>query len=395
MEMLQDAFCGGEYMRYGHLERIHIKLHANSPVFIGSGESLTKKEYILDKRSGRIYIPDLGKLIGFLAERSILSNFEEYLLQPRNNDLYTFLEENKVSNKDYDKFVLYSLEAGEVITQEKFRGLLTFFKGSDGLPYIPGSSIKGAMRTAIAIKLLEKGNFESNLSDIEQAVDDFRSPRYYVTNATNSLESQLFCKLGMTDPKNPNRLKWNDIINDFMRGIQISDSKPMSFDALTISGKYDRKPDGFINSLPIYRECLVPGSIAEFTMTLDRPVLSKLGIDVNFIKESLISFADIQDKQFIQHFSKLREDIDPLVNQGITIVIGGGAGYVSKTITYPLFRDRQRALKIVGKMMTKQFPIHKHENDAAVHLASPHTLKTTMYKGKYYEMGRCELEFLS
>jgi hypothetical protein len=26
-----------------------------------------------------------------------------------------------------------------------------------------------------------------------------------------------------------------------------------------------------------------------------------------------------------------------------------------------------------------------------VHKSAPHTIKTTMYKGQYYQMGRCEL----
>ena len=40
-------FLWGELMKYGHLERIEMTLRNLAPVFIGSGESLTKKEYIL------------------------------------------------------------------------------------------------------------------------------------------------------------------------------------------------------------------------------------------------------------------------------------------------------------------------------------------------------------
>ncbi|NLN42002.1 MAG: type III-A CRISPR-associated RAMP protein Csm5 [Clostridiales bacterium] len=128
-------------MKYGHLERVKLKLETLSPVFIGSGESLTKKEYIYDRKTKMIYMLDLGKFIGFLAERSLLKAYERYLLQPRNNDLYFFLYENKVEKKDYEKFTLYTLDAGEIISQDKFRGILTFVKGADGLPYIPGSSL--------------------------------------------------------------------------------------------------------------------------------------------------------------------------------------------------------------------------------------------------------------
>ena len=73
------------------------------------------------------------------------------------------------------------------------------------------------------------------------------------------------------------------------------------------------------------------------------------------------------------------------------LILGGGAGYVSKTVTYNLYPEREQALALAGRIMVKQFPRHGHAKDAAVHKAAPHTLKTTMYKGQYYQMGRCEL----
>ena len=58
----------------------------------------------------------------------MLKAYERYLLQPRNNDLYYFLYENKVGKSDYNKFTLYTLDASEIINQDKFRGILTFEK---------------------------------------------------------------------------------------------------------------------------------------------------------------------------------------------------------------------------------------------------------------------------
>ncbi len=50
-------------MRYGHLERVELVLRTLSPVFIGSGEKLTKKEYIYDKNDRVIYMLNLAKLM--------------------------------------------------------------------------------------------------------------------------------------------------------------------------------------------------------------------------------------------------------------------------------------------------------------------------------------------
>ncbi|MGI6705944.1 MAG: type III-A CRISPR-associated RAMP protein Csm5 [Clostridia bacterium] len=393
MAVWKDPVCGGEIMRYGHLEKAEIRLRTLSPVFIGSGESLTKKEYIFEDESGTIHVPDLARFTAFLSKRGLIAAFEEFVTHPHKNDLRAFLSEHKVGKKDYHSFVRYSVDAGEVAASERFRGLLLFVKGPDGYPYIPGSSVKGAIRTAIAARLVQAGNYERNVADIDRAIDDFRGRRRYLSYQTDALERKLFCRLNYTDPRNTDRIRWDNLVNDFMRGIQISDSSPIGFENLTVCGKYDRKPDGFVNLLPIFRECLAPGTETVFSMTMDLPVLAKAGIDVKFIKDALHSFADMQYEYFDRHFASLLEDADTAAKEGVDIVIGGGAGYATKTIMYPLVRPHQRALRMVGRMMTKQFSRHQHEKDATLFKVSPHMLKTTMYKGKYYQMGKCEVIF--
>jgi CRISPR/Cas system CSM-associated protein Csm5 (group 7 of RAMP superfamily) len=73
-------------VRFCHLERLNITLRSLSPVFIGSGERLSKKEYIFDPRKGMIYFPDFPRLVAFLKSRSLLPAYQDYLLQARNND---------------------------------------------------------------------------------------------------------------------------------------------------------------------------------------------------------------------------------------------------------------------------------------------------------------------
>ena len=85
-----------------------------------------------------------------MKSRGLLAKFERFLTQSRNNDLRVFLEENSVREKDYLTFTSYSIEAGEAARIPNFREVLTFLKGPDGLPYIPGSSLKGVIRTALS-----------------------------------------------------------------------------------------------------------------------------------------------------------------------------------------------------------------------------------------------------
>lgn len=392
MEMWKNIVCGGESMRYGHLERVELSLKTLSPVFIGSGEELNKKEYIFDKTGLKIHMPDFARLTDYLSKHSLLPAFQTFMLNPGRNDLYAFLSDSGITKRDYPAFVSYTIDAGEAAS-EKFCSVLTFIKGADGYPYIPGSSLKGVIRTAIAAKLIEKSNYESRIEEIDKAADDFRNPLRYISKEADMLESNIFCKLGITDPRNLDRMKWDNIANDFMKGISISDSSPIGFDSLTLCGKYDRKPDGFTQQLPIFRECLAPGTTASFVMTMDRAILDKVGINREFIEDALHYFSDIHYESFEQHFSELPEDSEKKAEYGVDIILGGGAGYAAKSLVYSIIRDRGRALQLVSKMMTKQFRNHKHEKDIGTYKVSPHMLKTTKYKGEYYQMGRCELIF--
>lgn len=374
-------------MLNGHLERREITLRLLAPVHIGSGEHLSKKEYIFDGRSGHIYFPDFPRLFTFLKERSLVSKYEEFLLHPRDNDFRVFLRSHNITEGDYPSFISYRIAAGEATRSTNFREIRTFIKDSAGRPYIPGSSLKGAIRTAIAAYLIKEGDWERSRQAIGAA--DASAPlRRYLVKETRSLESRVFYRLGLQD-RNGGII--NDPVNDFMQGIRISDSAPVGLENLTLAGKYDRKPDGAVNLLPIFRECLIPGTEAQFMMTLDLPMLAKAGLSLKIMEDALHSFADAHYDNFEQAFRELPDDAPVKAEQGVDVILGGGAGYVSKTLTYNLFTQRDRALPLVSKILAKQFARHGHANDTQKYKVSPHMLKTTMYAGTYYQMGRCEL----
>jgi CRISPR-associated protein Csm5 len=393
--MREDTVCGGKIMRFGHLERFIINLKVLSPVFIGSGEQLTKKEYIFDPDSGLIHIPDLAMFYSFLSERSLLTAYEDYLMHPRYNNLLRFLTDNNIDENSYPSFVSYTIDAGELVDSKNLRGVLMFIKEKTGFPYIPGSSLKGALRSALAVKYLENGNYERNIRSIEQSADqyNYRRPNNYILRETEELENRIFRLLEINDPDRPGSIGWHNIVNDIMKGMHISDSMPIGYDRLTLCGKYDIKPDGTINRLPIYRECLMPGTEVKFTMTLDRTITDKAGIDIDCITDALIKYRQSQRDSFEKYFPELRNEMKDGNSRDDNVVLGGGAGYVGKTISYPLIHERSRALSLVGKMMTKQFPNHYHEDDIHQHMVSPHTFRAVKYKERYYQVGKCRIDF--
>ncbi|HZK43632.1 MAG TPA: type III-A CRISPR-associated RAMP protein Csm5 [Syntrophomonadaceae bacterium] len=375
-------------MKYGHLERINVTLRTLSPLFIGSGERYTKKEYIFDANKREIYFPNLPKFIAFLKKQNLLNHYENFLLQARERDLRNFLRKNGINPQEYSAFTEYQIDAEEAAEHPKFHEIVTFIKDAYGLPYIPGSSLKGAIRTAIAAQLIKSGNYNWARRNIDNA-DNRGNSRNYLRYESNNLERRVFNQL---EHKDKNNEIIRNAVNDFMQGIRVSDSRPLEYNNLTLVGKHERKPDGDVRLLPIFRECLKPGSEARLQITLDKPMLNKVGISMDTIEDALHNFADAHYEVFEQYFQELPEDAETTAKQGVDVILGGGAGFVSKTLTYNLYNERNQALSKVTDIMKKQFPPnHGHNKNISLHKVAPHILKTTMYKGQYYQMGRCEL----
>ena len=75
-----------------------------------------------------------------------------------------------------------------------------------------------------------------------------------------------------------------------------------------------------------------------------------------------------------------------------TFFLGGGTGYVSKTVTYGILSEKDavdqvsRIINATLNNCTRQE--HGHRNDVRKGV-SPHILKCTKYKGRLMQMGAC------
>ena len=161
-------------MRYGHLERKKLTIKTLSPVYIGSGLTIGKKEYIFDKEREIIHFVDMPALYSYLKSVNLLNEYEKFLLNKSRNDLLVFLQENRVDENAFKSFVRYSIDGGEAAREERFKGIMTFIKDPEGKPYIPGSGLKGAIRTVLAAYLLKRENISYNKEEILRA----QVPRY-------------------------------------------------------------------------------------------------------------------------------------------------------------------------------------------------------------------------
>lgn len=147
---------------------IHIRLKVLSPLHIGCGEDYEPIEFVVNDQARTLIAFNPVHFLGSLDEKE-LQSYSAICRKgtvPSLLEVYKFIRlhkdkvqgrEIKVSEafvKHYDKVL--KLDAGNVQQHlNKFQVNRTAYQRMDGRPYIPGTAVKGALRTAVL-------NFRSN-----------------------------------------------------------------------------------------------------------------------------------------------------------------------------------------------------------------------------------------
>lgn len=374
-----------------YLKTYKLKFHTLGPVFIGSGGKIGKKDYILDR--GEAHVPNLMKMYSGIKQMKLEKSFEAFYFDGSKykNNLAEWMHSNNIQKKDYMPWVSYSLSFADVKREEKQRPpqeIMTFIKDAYGLPYVPGSSIKGAIRTAVLTGLiLQNGKIMKDYaSKVQEEIDKpksgSRANKNFLNREIKDIETVFFNRLGRDKERKSNA------VNDMLAGVIVSDSKPLSVDDLVLCQKVDLDTDKDVNNLPILRECIRPGVDIECTMTIDTSL--KKYFSAASIQQAINDSADFYNKIFRSKFDVYDVDDD----QSGIIYLGGGSGYASKTVTYSIFGEKSgvtNTAEILKHTMNNvDFKKHKHDNDKKWGI-SPHMCKITNYEDDEYEFGRCKL----
>lgn len=357
-----------------YLKTYRVELKTVGPLFIGSGQKILKKDYILDSRTKKAHVPNLEKMFEYLSGRRLADRYLAFLSAPqyRNMSLLEWLGNNGVEEKDYLSFTAYTLDLADVDYSET-RDISLFVKDAYGLPYVPGSSLKGALRTVLLGSELQKN--EGRYSRLKDQIENTGSKgRNLLRDECRDLENGVFNRL------NRNEKRIGDAVNDVMSGLQISDSKPLSVDVLTLCQKVDFDKENKRHTLPILRECVIPGTEIVFELTIDSNVFP---YSIEDIRDAINRFCLSYDDCFVSEFAGY-------TNKHF-LFLGGGAGYPTKTVAYSLF-GKKDGLRVVSGILIKQFPKHKHNMDRGLGV-SPKLRKCTIYSGKRYDMGMCRVDF--
>lgn len=381
----------------GHLKSYDIQLTVQSPLFIGSGENLNKKEYLLLSKENKAIILDLEKLVVFLSRKNLLDKYQAFLLDNNQKNIYAFFRKNGITPNDYKYFSSYTIQTiGDQLLDVK--DLQLFVKDAQNNAYIPGSSLKGAFRTAWLAYLLENEstNTKNNitrqwLENIEACKSKYDSRKIEnelkrtTLQTANELEAKYFNTL------NVNQRDTRNMVNSVMRGISFSDSTPINSSQLMLSQKIDTDVSGNEHRLPILRECLKPETTCRFTLTLDEVMLRDTGIDIEQILYIMQWFCRYQVDHF---YKKFKGRIKLPVHSRETILwLGGGVGLQNKTINEPALGE-SNGVAYTSEVLDIIFKNHHHDKDVKKGV-SPHMVKIATYQNVQYLMGQCKLEVMA
>lgn len=361
------------------LKKYRIRLKTIGPVFIGSGHNLRKREWLLNHRKTEALVLDYPKLFDYLSKRNLIESFEYFLLA-EHYPMYKWMSDNGITEKEYAIFENYRLNTENVEFSRDARDMLTFIKDAYGKPYVPGSSLKGAIRNTILAKNISDDNLDA--SRVKSGIETFKgNKRNFLRTEKDEIERKYF----YTNLRN--KEKPRDIVNDCMSGIRISDSKPLSLDTLTLCQKIDINSRDYENDLPILRECIRPNTEIQFDMTVDE---TEVSLSIDYIKEAISDYLAIYNMLFLDNFTKEEQYNDNV------IYLGGGTGFASKTVLNQILgrtNDSER-VKLIGMVLDKTIGKTTHCKDY-INGVSPRVVKLTEYDHELIQMGPCEIEIVS
>ena len=371
------------------LSHHQIQIRALSPVFIGDGDKIGKKEFIFLRREQRLLVPKIEALYAYLQKRGLAARYEQYLFDRQDKQkLGDWLRDSGVPRKDYEQFTDYELCTEEGIFERCGRErpaseILCFIKDAYGKPYVPGSSLKGMMRTALLAAEVRKNrqSYRTCIEAIRRESSRRGKPKSFLKYESAELEDAVFHQLMREGTQR------SDAVNDCLSGLLVGDSSPIDIERLTLSQKIDYNLKQQEQPLPILRECLAPGTVIRFDVTIDTQICP-------YTMKDILEALDLMNKICYKFFYS-RFFTWPL-RRG-TVWLGGGCGFLSKTVVYPLFEEE--AVRVTDQVFQTalggKYIEHKHMRDIGTYRLAPHVCKCTRYQKKLYPMGQGEISLIS
>ena len=370
-----------------------------TPVNIASNEKLNTTDYIYDSKNQVAYFLNPLLWHKFIYTKKLFPAYMDFIndkTEPR-KILYKWLIEQGYNIEDIKEVVKYKLIAHEnidKISKDSLNDIILQTKLIDGSAYIPGSTLKGLIRTAILYDLLQKNpHLKQRLwQSLERAINGNKSYDE-IKRVENNLNRLLMAEIEGTGKREYTKYDKKSTKSEyynFMQGIKLSDAMAETkHNNLVLLKKIDLAvKDNYIkeNSLSVYRECIEPKTRFYFDMQIEKRFTQKLNI--NSAEDILImiqNFFDASNELLSSAFGKDYGFLFNDANLGNTY-IGGGTGFLTKTLVAYLAPTKMKAKEFISRYLNMKFKQRLNRGIRDTKIA-PRTLKATKYNGKLTLLG--------
>lgn len=356
-----------------------------------------------------MFILDSMKMYAYLEKEKLLDRFQDYVLgMGKNINLFPFLQNQNIPRESWESWKSYDYGIS-VRENTSLNEIHSFVKDANGRPYIPGSSLKGMIRTALLAYLLgnkkegrdeegmfsyrdiDKGKIQSICRTVKQGRVD--GGKRGLRNEVGELEALAFHQLDLKDGNRVENQK--NAVCSIFRGLLVRDSQPLSLIDLDLAQKVDlfsensRRRDSRVsrdakektNAISTFKEVLRPGTEIYFDLILDSKVFP-------YSLDTILGVLDYFNEQcYYYHYKHFQR---PTFEKGV-VWLGGGAGYCTKTVSYPLLQEE--GLELVSEILAKNFKNHHHDRDKELGV-SPRTTPIFPQLNHIYDQGMGKIELV-
>ena len=372
-----------------NIVKYKMNLEVLTPLHISGADyksRLGKKEYVFNKEEKTLTLIDNEKFVGFLIKKNLFDKYISYIensvnakvmIQNRNINLLNFLKANNIDKdiKEYRKKAPIKVD----MNIENMNDIKLMLRNIEGKPYIPGTSIKGALVSFLLVNYIINHRDEFSkakreiLSECKKANDD-RSVKN-LKNEIKKIISRIEKFIIYGDNKELEKSK--------KFGISISDSYNY-YDTRTnfyqdIDEKRNAKTENEKNkTMPVVREYIMVNSKFDFDITLDMDLLKESELKIKNINDLINSL-----ENSVAYLINILEDKNSPRTENL--ILGANTGFLQKTVVYALFEDKEERLEVIKKLLHKSSKnaIGNHLNDKF----APRVLNRIKMGGKYQLAG--------
>lgn len=323
-----------------------IEIGSISPIHIGCSDVYSQLDYV--SKNNRVFILNFDKILEKVAEGSI---------DDLTNDILKNFDNNRWKGKVKDFFKKYGIDWKEFVDREYDligeigkNEIHKFISSGEGA-YIPGSSLKGAIKTAVFFSIL-KNNDEIRRNMIYNLKQNWRDKEIRKLISNNPF-SDLFRAFQISDTQ---------IIGD----IKIAESKVYHFERKRFDTRIVYEViDGFKteSKVKIDKKLLETRQLKKnnFHLTKENIVKACNDFSKDIIKYEIKKLSNVDDTKIVkikEFYKNLEKEIENLQQNQCFLRIGQGSSSIATTMFLALkdnYEIKQKFIKRISRIKRKRY----------------------------------------